>query len=257
MLSDTQLNEVTKSIAKNIPTDCSAYEDRRNKSNNYNAILGKTTFNLSSYEAYRNDIEFVNSFNEQLLIDEKKYLEEKYGPKVYAFLLSQRQSFKEQQTKLKEDLMCRSFKQALAELQKSYNEKEDCKPQETKTNSDSGKFMSFLMSQNTIQNPETTYKKIEYRNEAHELLSTINHWMTVFYFVILIVMLALLAASSKLLLKERFILYLFLLVLPFVFPYLFQLLKYLYGYIFPDSSSHGPKDAFLDTKTELVDSFNV
>lgn len=251
-----QYNEVLSNIQSKIPSNCDAYQDITQKSQKATPVLGTTTFTLSDYEAYRNDIEFVNSFNEQLLVDEKNYFEKKYSKKVYEYLLTQRQSYKEEQAKIKKEETCSSYIKTISDSKTN-----TCVPNTTNASKNedtgTGKFMSYLMSQNPIHNPETTYKKIEYRNEAHEWLSTVNTWMTILYFVILVVMLLLLAVSSKLFLKERFMLYVFLVVLPFVFPYLFELLKYLYGYVFQDSPTHGPKNAFLDTKMKIIDSYNV
>jgi hypothetical protein len=255
MSRDTKLlNAITTGINDKIPSDCAAYEDIQKQSKIGKTALGAATFSLSDYEAYRNDIEFVNKFNEQILLDERNYFVKKYGEKVYNFLLTQRAEFKAEQLKIKEQSMCSVYISDLAALQKKFDEQTVCNTPPLK---DSGKFMNYLLSLSTIQNPDTTYRKIEYRNEAHELLSTINLWLTILYFVILGVMLGLLSAANKLLLKERFMLYLFLVVLPFAFPYLFELLKYLYEYLFPNTPNHGPKDAFLEIKTNPMDSFNV
>lgn len=255
MSKDTKLlNAITAGINEKIPSDCDAYENVKNKSRVGKTALGAATFTLSDYEAYRNDIEFVNKFNDQVLIDEKNYFDKKYGNKVYNFLLTQRQAFKTEQLKDKEQSVCSDYITLLAELQQKFDDQVVCN---TPPVQDSGRFMNYLLSLNPVQNPDTTYRKIEYRNEAHELLSTINLWLTILYFVILVVMLGLLSAANKLLLRERFLLYLFLVVLPFVFPYLFELVKYLYEYLFPNTPHHGPKDAFLEIKTNPVDSFNV
>jgi len=251
-LDDKQFNTLLSTIKKNVPTDCAAYNDIRAKSMKSTTVLGKTTFNLSDYEAYRNDIDFVNSFNEQVLVDERNYFEKKYTPKVYSYLLAQRQAFKVQQKKLQEELMCSSYKTDLA------NAASSCNKNASNANNQAAKdFMNYLMKQTHIPNPDTTYKKIEYRNEAHELITTINNWMTILYYILFIVMIVLLAVSNKLMARERFMLYLFLAVLPILFPYLFQWIKYLYGYVFPDSPTHGPKNAFLESKGANVDSFNI
>lgn len=253
-MDTTQFNTLLKSVKNNIPSDCAAYEDIRKKSTTNKAVLGAATFSLSDYEAYRNDIEFVNSFNEQLLVDERNYFEKKYSKKLYQFLLSKRAVYTEQQTNIKKETICKSYIDSLSELHRKFDDQEECN---TKPIQDSGKFMNYLLSLSPIQNPETTYRKIEYRNEAHEWLSTINGWLTILYFVILFVMLAVLASSNKLLLYERFKLYIFLIVLPFAFPYLFEFLKYLYEYLFPNTPNHGPKNAFLEIKTNPIDSFNI
>ena len=255
MLDANQYNKLAATTKDNIPTDCAAYERTRDKSKFATSILGATTFSLSDYEAYRNDIEFVNAFNEQLFVDEKNYFEKKYGVKVYKYLLTQRAAYKEQQAKRKEDALCGSYKAKLRELQGKIDKHDACKEGGLDGTT---KMLDYLLSQSPIQNPDTTYRKIEYRNEAHEWISTLNLWSTILYFAIFFVMLGLLATSNKLFLGQRFMLYLFLAVLPFAFPYFYQLLKYLYGYVFPESPSHGPKNAFGDIQQKPnIDSFNM
>jgi hypothetical protein len=119
------------------------------------------------------------------------------------------------------------------------------------------KLINYLQNQLHVEDPDTTFKKIEYREEAHETLSNMNHLMTIFYFTLLGLMFLFLLFTKRLLLKERFILYLFLLVLPFIFPYFFDLLKKLYDYIFPHSPTHGPKNAFLDNQESQIESYNM
>lgn len=253
-LNEKQYNQVLTNIQANIPTDCAAYENIRKKSNTYTGVLGATTFSLSDYEAYRNDIEFVNLFTQQVLVDEKNYFEKKYGPKIYQFLLTQRQAFREQQAKMKEEATCKTYINALGKLQEKCDQK--AAPPKDDSTGVSGRFMKYLLSQSPIENPDTTFRKIEYRNEAHEWLSTLNLWMTILYFILLLLMIILLAVSNKLFLRDRFMLYVFLVVLPFAFPYLFKFLVFLYEYMFPDSPSRGPKSAFVDIK-KPIDGFDI
>lgn len=253
-LDDKQFNTLLSNIKNNIPKDCAAYNDVRDKSNKSTSVLGKTRFSMSDYEAYRNDIEFVNLFNEQVLIDERNYFEKKYTPQLYKYLLSQRQSYKEQHTKNRDELLCGGYKKSLEELNARAVKPPVCDEQANKGKND---FMNYLLAQTSLNNTDTTYKKIEYRNEAHELISTINRWMTILYFVLLLGLMIMLVVSNKLMLRERFALYLFLIALPFLMPYLFELVKYLYLSVFPSSDSHGPKNAFLETKGVSIDSYNM
>lgn len=252
-LDDKQFNTLLSTIKNNVPKDCAAYNDIRDKSNKSTTVLGKTRFSMSDYEAYRNDIEFVNLFSDQVLVDERNYFEKKYTPQLYKYLLSQRQSYREQQTRNREDLLCGGYKKSLEDLKAKAINPPAC----DNGNGNKNKFMDYLMSQNALPNIQTMYKKIEYRNEAHELISTINRWMTILYFVLLLGLIVTLAVSNKLMLRERYVLYLFLIALPFLLPYLFELIKYLYRLVFPPSKIHGPKNAFLETNGVSVDSFNM
>jgi hypothetical protein len=129
--------------------------------------------------------------------------------------------------------------------------------QQEKKEEENRNLLKFLQSQLPKQDPETTFKKVEYRNEAHEFLSSMNHYITVGYFVILFLMFIILGVTNRLMIKERIVLYLFLIVLPFAFPYFFDILKKIYRYMFPEDSTHGPKNAFLDNRDEMIDSYNV
>lgn len=246
-ISDDQMNTIMQNISANIPTECSAYADIRDKSERATPILGIDEFNISDYEAYRNDIEFVNSFADQVLIDEEQYFVHKYSQKVYDFLKDQRREYSAQERINKTNEICGDPATRCPTTTTSVTDSEQAA--KDKQCSDSNNFLSYLLSQTKSSSvrPETIYKKIEYRNEAHELLVTINYFMTVVYFAILILMLILLMASNRLMIRERFMLYLFLFILPFIFPYLFELLKYFYSSVFPDSPNHGPKNSFLES----------
>jgi len=267
-LSTDQMNELMKNISSNIPTNCGAYEDIRRKSEKTNPILGINKFKISDYQAYRNDIEFTNAFMEQVLIDEKQYLENKYGIKVYKYLLDRRKEYIEKQKILLKARLC--VVEDSDKLDENGNPipgsgtgKGSTCPPNTCNNPEHNKFgenfnfLQYLLNKtnSTFTTPETTYKKIEYRNEAHELLVTINKVMTLLYFALLVFMIGLLVVTNRLEIKQRFPLYLFLFVLPFVFPYLFQGLKYLYEMVFPPNPTQGPKNAFLaNPQTPLVKS---
>ena len=77
-LDNEQFNTLMQNISANIPTNCGAYEDIRKKSQQATPLPGSTRFNISSYEAYRNDIEFTNSFIQQVLLDEENYFLTKF-----------------------------------------------------------------------------------------------------------------------------------------------------------------------------------
>jgi len=249
-ISADQMNELMNKISANIPTDCAAYDDIQARSNEKTPVYGSTEFDISDYEAYRNDIEFVNSFADQVLIDEAQYFVKKYSQQVYDYLLLQRISYTSQMRTQQVTALCGSSttgNNPLANCPNVCNSADQI--EKNKQCQESQTFLSYLTNQlkSSEIRPETMYRKIEYRNEAHELLGKINHWMTLLYFFALLVMLILLATSNRLNLMSRFPLYLFLLILPVVFPYLFEGLKYLYRHLFPQTPNKGPQDAFLES----------
>jgi len=245
-VSDEQMNLLMKNITDNIPTNCSAYEDIQRRSKNLTPILGRNAFNISDYQAYRNDIEFVNSFPEQVRIDEAQYFVNKYSQKVYDFLLRQRNAYIAQKRDDRVSLLCPKKEDGTDPSKCPPN---TCNNPDHSKCTDTNTFLEYLkkQTQSNVTRPETTYKKIEYRNEAHELLDTMNYGMTLFYFGLLFFLLILLATTNRLFLRERVLLYLFLFLLPFLFPYLFDLLKNIYAYLFPDAPTRGPQNAFVES----------
>lgn len=105
--------------------------------------------------------------------------------------------------------------------------------------------------------PKTTYRKIEYRSAEQETLSTLNEYVTVTYYVAFGVLLLLLATSGNLLFQERFLAYLLLLLLPVLYPFVFSwIYRAIDSWTKPDPT-HGPKNAFLDTKTSTMDAYDM
>lgn len=253
MLSDERYNSLVTNIVDKIPTNCDAYERVRKSSSIPSGTLSATTFQLSDFEAYRNDIEFVNSFPSQVLLDEENYFVKKYSRDLYNFLLTQRVSYMDQQKIEKEKLTCTSwcdqngkeckFDPSLCDISNN-------------TLNRSNNYVDQLLKENPIENPATTLRKVEYRKESHETLSTINQYMTYLYYILLVSILVLFAVSGQLYLMNRFVIYLFMALLPILFPYLFDMIAS--GFVsLSEGPLHGPKNAFLDTTTTLVDAHNI
>jgi len=257
-VSDEQMNRILTNIAENIPSDCSTGRRINRGSTTIGNNLKSVEFSVSEYEAYRNDIDFMNSFNEQTLADERTYFVNKYGTKVYDFLLAQRTAYIREKNRKDKEEVCKSCTFDASRCNYLYDaSKNILLSQQEKKEEENRNLLKFLQSQLPKQDPETTFKKVEYRNEAHEFLSSMNHYITVGYFVILFLMFIILGVTNRLMIKERIVLYLFLIVLPFAFPYFFDILKKIYRYMFPEDSTHGPKNAFLDNRDEMIDSYNV
>jgi len=263
-VSDEQMNRILANIAEKIPSDCSTGRRIHKGSTIPGVSLNSAEFDISKYEAYRNDIEFVNSVNEQLLADEKVYFEQKYGEKVYNFLLTQRNAYitevkrieKEEQLKScpKQTNQTRYCPKDVSGMDLSGTDLSGCIPYNKSDASKSSQkqLFNFLEKNFPLQNADTTFKKIEYRDESHEMLSSTNKIITIVYFCVLAAMFLFLAISHKLFLRERAIVYLFLIVLPFLFPFLFDMLKKLYYAVVPANPSYGPRNAFLENRDTLL-----
>lgn len=87
--------------------------------------------------------------------------------------------------------------------------------------------------------------KTTYRLEEHKKLKTISNIITITYYSFLVLLFMLLFSSSNLLINERWILYLFLILLPVIYPWIFMLFISLKNSIFSNNET-GPKTAFTD-----------
>ena len=246
-VSDEQMNRILTNISENIPSDCSTGRRIQRGSTASTEVSNSVNFNITEYEAYRNDIEFVNSFKEQVLVDERNYFLSKYGDKVYNFLLTQRNEYITEKNRSQAIEGCKRCPTNNTSGQNGMDASSNT------CDASDNELFNYLQGQFPAQNADTVFKKIEYRVESHEFLSRINKYLTIFYFFVLFVMLIMLTVSQRLFLKERFVLYLFLIVLPFIFPFLFDLLKKIYKYFFPGTSDFGPKNAFLENRDLEID----
>lgn len=254
-MSDKEFNDLLSNLAEKIPTQCDAYESIRKNSETPQNLPGSRLYNLNDFEAYRNDIEFVNSFPKQVLIDEEKYFVKKYSTKVYEALLSTRDTHMSAIEGSIKDKFCKDKTGSVCQIDETSCKSDQCKvywPDSSQKN----EYVTELLKQNPLERPATIQKKVEYRKDAHELLSSINGWMTLLYYGLLVGMILVFLIKGELHLKERIFFYLGLAVLPFLFPYLFELLVYLYLGVFPENKIQGPKDAFIEVPV-TVESYNI
>jgi hypothetical protein len=102
-------------------------------------------------------------------------------------------------------------------------------------------LFSDLKTENV--NPDVLYEKVEYRNKEHILLYNINKVLDVvyysFYFSFLLIMICM--GNVK---REHFLNYLFIGLIPIIYPFLFKFGKIFIDYVSPPL--HGPKNAFVD-----------
>jgi hypothetical protein len=110
-----------------------------------------------------------------------------------------------------------------------------------------GNEMSNLLTNYLpINNAQTTYEKVEYRDEEHHKLKSINRIINIIYYCGVVVLLLLLYTENNLLINERYPLYIFLILLPHLYPWIYKFTGKLWGFIYPVFDYTGPKNAFID-----------
>ena len=108
------------------------------------------------------------------------------------------------------------------------------------------KMSDLLTNYLPINNAQTTYEKVVYRDEEHSKLKSVNRIINIVYYCGVVLLLLLLFTSDNLYLKERLPLYIFIIILPYLYPWLYKLTGVIWGFIFPMIDYTGPKNAFID-----------
>jgi hypothetical protein len=107
-----------------------------------------------------------------------------------------------------------------------------------------------------INNAQTTYEKVEYRDEEHHKLKSINRIINIIYYCGVVLLLLLLYTENNLLIGERYPLYIFLILLPYLYPWIYKFTGKLWGFIVPSFDYTGPKNAFID-KTPKENTYDI
>ena len=93
---------------------------------------------------------------------------------------------------------------------------------------------------------QTNFRKTEYRSDDHNKLKSINRTINIIYYSCIILLFMLLFTDNNLYLKDRFIFYIFLIILPYLYPWIFMYTIKLKNVIMPTITYTGPKNAFID-----------
>jgi chromosome segregation ATPase len=108
-------------------------------------------------------------------------------------------------------------------------------------------LFSYLNKQR--ESSDVIYDKIEYRDIEHEHLYNRNKLFDIlfycFYFSFILIMIC--TQNVK---RENFLIYLFIGLIPFIYPFVFKWILYLIRYLSNDI--HGPKKAFVDINNTLI-----
>jgi hypothetical protein len=96
---------------------------------------------------------------------------------------------------------------------------------------------------------DVIYEKIDYRYKEHQVLYNRNKLFDIlfycFYFSFLLIMIC--TQNIK---REYFLFYLFVGLIPFIYPFLFKAVLFLIKYI--SNNPHGPKTAFIDINNTVI-----
>jgi chromosome segregation ATPase len=107
-------------------------------------------------------------------------------------------------------------------------------------------LFNYLKKQNTSS--DVIYEKIEYRDIEHEKLYNTNKLIDIlfycFYFSFILIMICI--GNTQ---REHFLIYLFVGLIPYIYPFVFKFLLYLFKYL--STKVHGPKNAFVDINNTL------
>ena len=237
-----------------LPKECKRYNLNLESSIDFNRIDRRalTDDTLTLFRYYQNNVEYVNSFTEQVLEDERNYFIKKYNIKAYNALLAQREKHFSEKIISEE---CPTVGSGGTGTGTNTNTNTETTGVDTMTIiSDLNKNLSLWLSGT---DPKTTYRKIEYRSAEQETLSTLNQYVTATYYVAFGVLLLLLGTSGNLMLQERFLSYVVLFLLPVLYPFVFSWIYNAVTSWTKPEVLHGPKNAFLESKTTTMDAYDM
>ena len=95
---------------------------------------------------------------------------------------------------------------------------------------------------------EYFYEKIKYRDIEHEQLANKNKLLDILFYSLFFSFIIIIVCTRNIN-REHFLIYIFIGLIPFIYPLLFKYIKYLFNYI--SNKSHGPKNAFIDINNTI------
>jgi len=193
-------------------------------------------------DTYFNDINNENTFISKLLTDESNYFLSKYGQVIYQQLLAIRRQYIIDNT-APDEFPDNSYSMILEHINQLYNMKNLDIP-----------VLNYLNTYLPSFDANSTYRQIEYTNEESNSLANINYYINLLYYIVFAILIILLASSNNLLFRERFVTYIFLAILPILFPWIFLICRRIWRYFFPIVDYGGPNE--IDTNTNTLTMFS-
>lgn len=188
--------------------------------------------NLS--KKYYKSVKKGNNYMNTLLNIEKKYFQEKYGSKIYDYLINERNRYIDEKIDISP---VSSSSSGNIDVVKFYE-------REIK---DLNSINELYNNTLVVDKTSDIYKrKIYYRTNELTNISYVNAISNIIYYFLLVCILILLFARNQLNLNNKYkaYLYIFVLVFPFIYHYIFDVLVYLYKKINDLFTKKIPKHAF-------------
>jgi len=107
-------------------------------------------------------------------------------------------------------------------------------------------LVAMLSKYIPVTNADATYEKIEYREIEFSKLKNINNIINIIYYLGVIFLFVLLFTSNNVFLSDRYPFYIFLILLPFLYPWIYMYTIKIWNYLFPVQEYSGPVNAFVD-----------
>ena len=194
---------------------------------------------------YYKMIEDNNASSSNTLTKESSYFIAKYGSNIYNQLLEYRLRYLNPTTTQSDGFDLTGYFQVLESISALNQVLTIDKP-----------MLNILDTYLPEYDANTLYREIEYRDVEYAKLSKINYYVNILYYCAFVVLILLLFSSGNLLLRERFVLYIFLGLLPILYPWAFMLSRRIFNYIYPSFQYNGPVNAFVDTNTNITTMFS-
>jgi hypothetical protein len=194
---------------------------------------------------YYNIVESKNAYPNNIHITESTYFVNKYGKEIYNELLAERDKFLKPSNRATDEYNEEDYSKALENIHVLNQVQTIDKP-----------ILGVIDKYIPEYDSNTIYREIEYRNKEYERLYKINYYLNILYYCGFVLLIIILITSGNLFIRERFVVYIFLGILPFLYPWVFRLVRKLYNYFNPPSQYSGPKNAFIDTNISQTAMFS-
>ena len=112
----------------------------------------------------------------------------------------------------------------------------------------------YLLDNYPITSSSLITEKINYREIEHEKLKKINKLLDIIFYIFFFTFLIIIIVGGNFIFKERFLIYLIIILFTFLYPFIFKFMKSVYNNIFV--KNYGPKGAFIDILPSY-DAYNI
>ena len=194
---------------------------------------------------YYNLVQTKNEYPNEIHITEQQYFVQKYDAMIYDELLQERNKMLKQSNRAPDEYNEEEYSKALENIHVLNQVQTIDKP-----------ILDVIDKYIPEYDSNTIYREVEYRNKEYEKLYNINYYLNIFYYCGFVLLIILLITSGNLFIRERFVVYIFLGILPFLYPWVFRIFRKLYNYFIPPSQYSGPKNAFVDTNISQTAMFS-